>query len=467
MAVNNPDLEHDPIDGNYVIDVADNLSEAVLTVNPAYFGGKAVEEETVLKELARLGVVYNVDTSLIHQIFQNGLFKSPYRIASHLPPEDGENGTVTFHFAQKVENLPKEDEKGFVNYKDLGYIRNIRAGTVIATITPPTEGTPGINIKNGVLPQKKGIPAKVTYGENIGLSGDGAQVLALSDGNLKFTGGRFAIEKTFILQGDVDLSIGNLDFIGDIVIRGGVSEGFKIVSQKSVTVSENVLNATIEAGGDVVIRKGCINSRVISHGNVTADFVENSEITCDGNLKADAFVMSTVYCGGELTAAGRIGQLMGGKYTCLKNLTVNSIGSRSYQQTFITVGDNAVMTEEREECRKRLTKLEHEIVHYTQIVDFLTHKKKELGTLPEERIELLNNALKQKLVSQMEKKKIIDRIGEIDLYLQNKQNLSITCKKELFPGTRITINDFVYQVNDKYQYCKIYLGNDGIKFEAL
>lgn len=463
----NRDLEHDPIDGTFTLQLSDNLSDATLTVVPPYFGGKAVTEEDIRKELSRLGVAYGIDEQEIRMILNQERFNSPYRIASWLPPENGVDGTVTFHFDKKVENIPKEDEKGFVNYKDLGYIRNIRLGTVIADITLPTDGTPGINVKNIPVAQKKGVPAPLTYGENIGLSGDGLRLLALCDGNLRTLSGRFSIEKVFNLKGDVDSSIGNLDFIGDIIIRGEVREGFKVVSQKSITIFENVVNATIEAGGDVIIKKGCINSTIVSHGNVSVGFVESSHITCDGDLKADTFVSSNVYCGGELTASGSIGQIMGGKYTCLKNLTANSIGAKSYLQTLITVGDNAVMMEEKAECHKQIVEVEQQIIRCRQIIDFLTDKKKQLGSLPPERTDMLNAAIKQKLVSQMEKPKIQARIAEIDKYLENKQNLSITVKKDLYPGTKITINDFVMQVNDKYQYCRIYLGEDGIATETL
>ncbi|HOV41348.1 MAG TPA: FapA family protein [Oscillospiraceae bacterium] len=463
----NKDLEHDPIDGKFELNVNASFSEATLIVHPPYFGGKPVTEEQILTALAEKGVVYGIDTDEIKTILSEERYGSPFRIAKWLPPKDGIDGTITYHFEHQVEHKPKEDARGFVDYRDLGYIRNIKAGTVIATITPPTDGEPGIDLRGHTVNQRKGKPANAAHGENIGLSGDGSQLIALADGNLKSVGGKFAIETVFNLRGNVDASIGNLDFIGDIIIRGEVLEGFKITSQKSVTVYENVMGATIEAGGNVTIKKGCINSRVVSHGNVTIDFVENSNITCDGDLKADAFVTSTVYCGGELTAQGRMGTLMGGRYTCLKNLTANTIGTKSYLPTNIIVGDNAIMLEEKSEALKRLSELENQILRCSQVVDFLTQKKKQLGKIPPEREDMLNAAIKQKLINQAEKAKLQARIKEIEKYLENKQNLSVTCKKELYPGTKIIINDLVFQANATYQYCKIYLGEEGIQVETL
>lgn len=461
------DLEHDPIDGKFTLDVSASFSEAKLTVTSPFFGGKAITVDEILRELTERSVIYGVNKDLIKEIVDKELYSIPHKISSWLAPINGIDGTITFLFEKKAQIIPKEDANGFVNYKDLGLIRNTKAGTIIADITLPTDGTPGIDIRNIPVAQKKGVPANTTHGENIGISGDGTQMLALTDGNLNFLAGKFAIETVFSMRGDVDAGTGNLDFIGDIIVRGEVHEGFKVSSQKSITLYENVTGAVIEAGGNVIIKKGCINTKIVSHGDVTIDFVENSNITCDGDLKAGAFITSTVYCGGALEATGRQGLIMGGKYTCLRNLTANSIGSKSYMATIITVGDNAIMLGEKADCEKNLSDLDLQIFRATQVIDFLTLKKKELGSIPPERVEMLNAAIKQKLTNQFEKVKVEARIKEILKYLENKQNLSIICKKELYPGTKITINDFVLQVKDKYQYCKIYLGEEGIVTETL
>ena len=461
------ELKHDPINGTFEISVDNNFLEATLIITPPYFEGKPVTEEMIQKELTSRGIVFGVDNTLIKKIIRENLVNTRHIIAKGIHPQDGINGTITYLFEKKVENIPKEDEKGFVNYRDLGLIRNIKAGTHIAKLTFPTDGVPGTDIRNAVIPQKKGISADAPIGENVGFTGDGSVMIALVDGNLKYAGNKFAVETVFNMKGNVDSSTGNLEFIGDIIIRGEVLNGFKVTAQKSITIYENATGATIEAGGDIVIKKGCINTKVVSHGNVTIDFVENSNIACDGDLKGDAFLTSTVYCGGELTASGKRGYLMGGKYTCLKNLTANSIGTKSYMATVVTVGDNAIMLEEKAECERKIKDIDNQILRCTQAVDFLTQKKKEFGALPPEKVEILNNAIKQKLINQVEKSKVEARIADIIKYLENKQNLSITCRKELYPGTRITINDFVLQVKDIYQYCRIYLDDDGIKTETL
>lgn len=465
--INQEQEVHPPVDGSFSVVTSNNLSEATLSVTQPQYGGKTVSESDVRQELTKQKICYGIDDNAIKQIIENGPYDTPRRIAFWTPPEDGVNGTIKYLFEKNVEIKPKEDENGFVDYRDLGIIRNITQGTIIAEITLPTTGEPGTNIRNEKVMQKIGVAANTAHGEGIGLSGTGEQLIALTDGNLKYSNNKFSIETVFNMKGDVDVSTGNIDFIGDIIIKGEVKEGFKVISKKSITIFENATNAIIEAGGNVVIKKGCIGTKISAKGNVTLSFVENSKIKCDGSLKGDAFITCDVECGGELTATGSKGFLMGGKYTSLKSLYANSIGTKSYGSTIVTVGDNAVMLEERADCEKKLKDLEQQIINCTQIVDFLTVKKKEIGSIPPERESLLNKSVKQKIMLHIDIGKIEARIKEIDKYIENRQNLSVTCKKHLYPGTKITINDFVMQVNDLYQYCKISLDQDGIKVETL
>lgn len=462
----NEELKHDPIDGKFQLDVSSDLHDVSMTLTPAYFGGKEVVVEDVMKELQNEGIVFGIDKNIINRIFSEKLYKNSYLIAKYKAPVDGVDGSISYLYEKIVEAKPKEGENGFVDYRDLGLIRNIKIGTPIAEITFPTDGEEGTDVKGQPIAQKKGKEVKPLMGDNTGLNGDGSKIIAKADGNLKYSGNKFSVETVYNMRGDVDASSGNLDFIGEIVIRGEVQEGFKVSSLKNITVYGNITGATIEAGGDVVVKKGCINSSILSHHDVTVGFCENSKINCDGNLKGDVFVVCDVYCGGELIAQGRTGALMGGKYTCLKNLTANSIGTKSYNPTNVTVGDNAIMVEEKADCEKKIKELDFKILRCTQAIDFLNEKKK-IMKIPQEKEELLSSSVKSKIMFNMEKKKHEQRIKEIDTYLENKENLSITCKKELFPGTKITINDFVFAVNDKYQYCKIYLGEDGIKTETL
>ena len=114
-------------------------------------------------------------------------------VANCKMPENGENGSVEYLFSKEATADLKEDAKGFVDYKNLGIVKNITAGTVIANITKETPGTPGINVRNEPIAPKPGNPPKITFAENIAVSEDGLTLVSTADGNLVFSSGRFSV----------------------------------------------------------------------------------------------------------------------------------------------------------------------------------------------------------------------------------------------------------------------------------
>lgn len=447
-----------PVDGYVTVSVGTGNRDAFLSVYAPENGGRAVTYEQALAALDDKGVRHNIDFDAIKQAVKDPHNFGSVRAAFWTPPVDGVDGTITYHFDKTHELAPKEDEKGFVDYKNLGLIRNIMKGTVIADITLPTEGEPGIDVKGVPVQQKRGKKAAYTLGQNTMLNTPGTQILASCNGHLKFSGGCFSIDSTVTIKGDVDASVGNIDFIGDIVIKGEVMEGFKVSSQKSIHIDGNVTGAVIEAGQEVVIKKGCINSSITAHGDVTIGFCESAKIVCDGNLRAQSFVTCDVYCAGTLTAQGGEGVIMGGKYIALQNIEAQVIGTKNYTPTSITVGDNAMMSEEKENLEKEIAKIVTRMTTLKQVVDFLNEKKKQGAVLPPEREEMLTAAVKERIKLNCDKGAYEKRIKEINQYLQNKQSLSVTCHRQLYPGVKVVINDSVYTVSD--QWVKVLLAEE-------
>lgn len=96
---------------------------------------------------------------------------------------------------------------------------------------------------------------------------------------LVYTNGSFCIEESLLIRGDVDVSSGNIDFIGDIMVKGNVMEGFSVTSKKNVTIFGTVTNGTVTADGDITIKLGSINSKLRSEkGSIKLDFCQNSSV---------------------------------------------------------------------------------------------------------------------------------------------------------------------------------------------
>lgn len=450
-----------PVDCEIFVSVATNCSEAFVTVEPPENGGREVTVDAINQKLAEFKITYGIKHDEIKRIVNEKLYGERTLIAEWTPSENGIDGTITYHFEKQVKIAPVEDEHGFVDYKNLGLIRTVRKGDVIADITLPTDGQPGMDVRGQVLRQIVGKKASYTLGTNTVLTDDGTQIVAATDGNINFKNNAFSIDQVVTISGDVDASVGNISFVGDVIVKGEVMEGFKISSNSNIIVSGNVNGATLEADGDIIIKKGCINSKVIAHGSVTINFCEHSNIKCDGDLISSNFVICDVYCG-NLSVKGTNGGLMGGTYTSLTSVEIPNIGTKNYTPTLLTVGDNALLAEEKVVVLKNIEKLQKSLDDLTLIINFLNEKKKELHTLPEDKEKILGNSCRQKILIGVDINKLKKRIDEIDTSLSNRQYLTIGCKGHMYPGVKIVINDAVFKAEDEYVRTRISLDEDGI-----
>ncbi|MGN0553765.1 MAG: DUF342 domain-containing protein [Oscillospiraceae bacterium] len=449
------------VDCTYDVTVSPGNKEAFIFVKPPSGTGKHVSEEGIKEALKANNVVFGYRDDVIKVIANERKYSQKLCVAVAQLPIDGVSGSVTYKYEKTVEIAPTENEKGFVDYKDLGLIRIIRTGDVIADITLPTEGEPGIDVRGGKIQQYLGKKAQFTIGTNTKVTDDGLHIVAAVDGQLVFKSNAFSVDTTVTIKGDVDASVGNINFIGDVIIKGNVCEGFKVSSNSNITVSGEVNGATLEAGGNITIKQGCIYSKITCHGNVSALFCERSSINCDGNISAQNFVICDVYCAGELVTKASNGSIIGGKYIILNSLEASNIGSKTYTPTDITLGDNAILADEKTQLEMKIAATQKKIEDLTMIVNFLNEKKKELHKLPEEKEEMLANAVRQRVISNVEIKNSQKRIEEINVYLSTKQQLWVKCKGYIYPGTRITINDNVFKADMEYAHSMVSIGADG------
>lgn len=449
------------VDCSYDVTVSPGNKEAFVFVKPPSGTGKHVTEEGIKDALKVNNVVFGYRDDMIKMIVNERKYSQKLCVAVAQLPVDGVSGSITYKYAKTVEAAPTENEKGFVDYKDLGLIRIIRAGDVIADITLPTEGEPGIDVRGGKIQQYPGKKAQFSVGTNTKITDDGLHIVAAVDGQLVFKSNAFSVDTTVTINGDVDASIGNINFIGDVIIKGNICEGFKVSSNSNITVSGEVNGATLEAGGNITIKQGCIYSKITCHGNVSALFCERSSINCDGDISAQNYVICDIYCAGELITKASNGSIIGGKYVVLNSLEASNIGSKTYTPTDITLGDNAILADEKTQLEMKIAATQKKIDDLTMIVNFLNEKKKELHKLPEEKEEMLATAVRQRVISNVEIKNSQKRIEEINVYLGTKQQLWVKCKGYIYPGTRVTINDNVFKADMEYAHSMVSIGADG------
>jgi uncharacterized protein (DUF342 family) len=262
-----------PIDCSITVDINNNNSVASVTVTPPQNGGEHVTEDMIRKALEEKGVVFGYKENEIAGIAKSHTYGMDVVVAAWQPPENGVDGTITWKFDRETAGKPIEDDRGNVDYKNLGTVRNVYKGDVLAEITFPTDGVPGSDVRGSTLVPKAGKKASYQVGSNTALTEDGTRIVASSDGALVFKNGTFAIEHELIIKTNIDFATGNIEFIGDIVVNGDILEGFMVKSfSGNVNIKGGVYGGEVIAAKDVVIKKGANHSKIEAGGDFNVMF---------------------------------------------------------------------------------------------------------------------------------------------------------------------------------------------------
>lgn len=452
-----------PVDGRVDISCDSGGAMANMILLAPQNGGRPVTADMVMKALADKGIVHGIDEIDIKEMVKTRVYDTPICVARADPPKRGQSGSVNFHYDKDRKPKPLRDEFGITNYRELNVIVPIRKGEVIADIIPPTEGVPGTNIFGQPIPAESGVPAKVTVGKNTAMTVDGRTIVASCDGHVVYGTGCFMVEDTVTIKSDLDMSVGNLSFFGDIHIKGNVMEGFIIAAGKSVRVDGTVFGSEIVAGGNVTIVGGAINTKIECGGNAEVGFCDNTEIKANGNVVSKQFAFCNIFCYGALTAKGSHGIIVGGKITSMRDVTAGVIGSEKYTATEINIGDGSVIFARKRQAEEELATSSNSYDAAIKNLDFLKSRRAQQGgALTDVQQKQFKTETRNKLFHAMRKKELGDLIAQLDEDIKNKDALSARCSGVIYPGAKFCINFLTLEITETAMRSTVTVLNDAI-----
>jgi len=255
---------------------------------------------------------------------------------------DGKDGYVKLKF-RTGGGVGTIQENGSMDFRERGGTLCVAAGDEVASLVPPTTGQPGFDVLGNELPAQNGQPVTLRTGAGITASGgDGTQLLtASSPGMVVHREGIISISDVLEVNSDVDLSSGNVHTEkGSISIKGTVTTGTEVTAGENVAVDVVVENATIKAGADIMVGGGILMEEggfIEAGGNVTAKFMRNATVRAGGDVIVEVdFVNCDIIAGGRIIAEGDKGVVNGGHYTC-GGMNVAEVGTDVGTTTSVTL----------------------------------------------------------------------------------------------------------------------------------
>ena len=265
-------------DGAFELAVDDDAMHAWVTLTAAR-GGQAVASENVFMALGEAGLLFGIDEAAVRAACAASA-DVRFCAARGLPAEDGENARFELLVDDTRDRVPRMNENGLIDFRELGAIPMVEAEQPLMRRVPPTRGVDGRNVRGEIVPALPGRAEPFVDGL-IGAAAapdDPNLLVALVNGQPVRSGNGVSVEQV-VRFGNVNLASGNISFDGTVHVEGEIAPGMKVHATGDIIVNGVVDGAELDAGGDIQIGGGVIaQAKVRAAGSVSARFAENAQI---------------------------------------------------------------------------------------------------------------------------------------------------------------------------------------------
>jgi hypothetical protein len=241
-----------------------------LKVEENYFKLPPATFEEILNKLAAHGIKTGINRQTCFQAAKCAEEKE-FIIAQGIPCEPGKDAQLEILFNQyeKVKVAFEEGETK-VDFRQRFIYNCVEKGAILAKKTPPVEGKPGVSVLGKPVNPPVPRDIKLLAGKNVKLDETGNIIYAVENGlpKARISNNKAFIEvvKVLVQNGDVDVTSGNINFKGDILILGNILDAMTVKTTGNIEITKNVTYANVFATGSITVRGNVISSNLISGG---------------------------------------------------------------------------------------------------------------------------------------------------------------------------------------------------------
>ncbi len=412
--------------------------------------------ETCKTEMGRRGVTFGVDEGTLQRMADAKSAGEWRVVARGVPPVDGQD--AEFLFKVDLEPVrPKAIDDSHVDMKNLGTVVNVVKGQELLEKKPAVPSQDGMSVFGKTLKARLAKDKNIPAGTNTVISDDGLHLFATIDGCVKIKENKICVLPVFEVSGDVDYGTGNIQFVGDVVIKGTIRDGFEVAAGGGVAVGGVVEGALVNCEGDFSVRggiRGMGKARVQVKGNLSAIYIDQAWVRCGRDLVvADVIMHSDVGARGMVnTITGKKGIIVGGKIQAGSEVRCEILGNEMGTRTEVVVGLPPELLEERNQLQQSQKEMN---VKLSEIVSNISYLKKieNLGRLDDQKREVLLKLTRAQFQLQAQLSVLKEKLSGLDLDMdRNRTEGRVSVHKSVYPGVAVTIRGVTYLVRDKMDF---------------
>jgi uncharacterized protein (DUF342 family) len=256
------------------------------------------------------------------------------------------------------------EKTGLIDYRQRAAQQSVAEGQVLARISPPVPGQEGEDVFGKRVRVPKPKPVRLRPGENVRQDPAGTTLYAATSGRIRLdkrgAWDLLAVDKVFRIPGSVGLETGNINHPGALEIGRDILEGAKVQAEGDIDVRQTVEAADVDAGGNLTVRGGLtgrVGRKIRIEGSIHARFILDADIEAGGDIVVEReIVHSIVKTRGAIMVP--YGRIVGGEAVALRGFSVGQAGSPGAIPTVLIAGMDYQLERKVAEKEARISLLE-------------------------------------------------------------------------------------------------------------
>jgi uncharacterized protein (DUF342 family) len=329
---------------------------------PLVSGSSQPSYDDLQSSLRAAGVTYGIDDGAVSSVCEGLAAEAEKRILIPLasgrpvPPPRDPTPEFTFPHQSQVGAIRPD---GSIDFRERALFPSVEKDQLLVEFSLPEPAAPGQTVRGEEVPAPDPPQVELVAGENCRLEeGDGVlRIYSDTDGGASVQTAQamtqtgmadrytVAVRPVAQISGDINYNTGNIDFNGNVEIRGSITRGFRVKATGDVTVSDTVeTGAEVTAGGDVTVRQGIVGSQtqVKAGGSILVKFIQEAQIDAGANVVVGSYIHgAAVKAGGKVKVEGRGGSgggIVGGEVSALQGIVSRNLGSERSASTSVAAG---------------------------------------------------------------------------------------------------------------------------------
>lgn len=428
-------------------------------------GSRALDIDEVLEKIKKNGIVFGLDHEVIKKAYEQ---PSGFNVicAAGEPAVNGTNGSIKYHVNLEDKGRPDELEDGSVDFKNLNLFTIVQEGDILAEKIPATPGTHGTDVLGNSCIAKPGKEAPNPAGKNVQVV-DNTFVAAIA-GQLLIANNKINVVPVIEIKEDVDVSTGNIEFIGDVIVRGSVQPGFEIKAEGNVEIYGTVSGGTVE-GRSVIIKmgiQGMHRGYVRAKENVIAKFIENATVHAGVDVMiSDVVLNSRISAGKRVIVEGKRGLIVGGNIMAGEEIRAKVVGTHMATITGLEVGVNPMLREEYQHIRGEIKKVDVNSEKTKKALTIL--RSMDQSSMPPDKREMLLKLTKAQFHLAGQGETMNKRVIAIEEEFAGMREGRIKVSDSIYPGVKVVVGTLVKPISEILKFASLYAEDGEIKIGSF